>query len=382
MQNHGVISTDRRRGTTVRSSRGSIEGRYWQVPVPQGTLDIDLSTGTPDQALLPDIGAVLHRIHANVAVGSYLDAPVLPDLEAELRRTWPFVPEHMTVVDGAQDALDRLIAATVQIGDTVVVEQPTFPPLLDMLELAGAEVIGVPLDAEGIEVGALRHAVDERTSTIILQPRAHNPTGVSMSARRAHTIAEMLPPDTWVIEDDHSGEAAGVELATISALRPARSVLIRSYSKSHGPDLRIAAVGGAAAPLRTLERRRNLGPSWTSRLIQQILLEMLTDPEIVEQVAHAATTYSARRTEFAAALRSHGIVLNVGAGLNVAIPVPDEQAAVIYLAAHGIGAAPGRPFLVAPVDQDFIRLSIGSFAGSLVELAAHAAAASRAGLPR
>ena len=47
MQNHGVISTDRRRGTLVRSARGSIEGRYWQVPVPQGTLDIDLSTGTP-----------------------------------------------------------------------------------------------------------------------------------------------------------------------------------------------------------------------------------------------------------------------------------------------------------------------------------------------
>ncbi|MFT4988604.1 MAG: DNA-binding transcriptional MocR family regulator [Acidimicrobiales bacterium] len=380
MQNHGVISTNRRRGTLVRSARGSIEGRYWQVPVPQGTLDTDLSTGTPDQALLPDIGVVLHRIHADVAVGSYLDSPVLPDLEAELRRRWPFEPEHITVVDGAQDALDRLIGATVQIGDKVIVEQPTFPPLLDMLELAGAEVIGVELDDEGLRVEALEQAVTSKPSVLILQPRAHNPTGISMSARRARKIAKTLGPDTWVIEDDHSGDAAGVELASISALRPQRSVLIHSYSKSHGPDLRIAAIGGAAAPLRTLERRRSLGPSWTSRLTQQILLEMLTDPNIAAQVRFAAKTYQQRRRDFVSALATHDLELQIGAGLNIAVPVHDEQLAVVYLAAHGIGAAPGRPFLVNAIDQDFVRLSIGNFHGDPVSLAATVAAAARAGI--
>ena len=380
MQNHGVISTDRRRGTLVRSARGSIEGRYWQVPVPQGTLDIDLSTGTPDQTLLPDIGAVLHRIHADVAVGSYLDSPVLPELDAELRRRWPFEPEHITVVDGAQDALDRLIRCIVQIGDKVIVEQPTFPPLLDMLELAGADVIGVELDDEGLAIDALQRAVAFKPSAIILQPRAHNPTGISMSPQRAHKIATTLGPDTWVVEDDHSGDAAGVELACISALRPQRSVLIHSYSKSHGPDLRIAAIGGAAAPLRTLERRRSLGPSWTSRLTQKILLEMLTDPEITAQVRFAAKTYQQRRQDFVSALARHGIELRVGAGLNIAVPVHDEQLAVVYLAAHGIGAAPGRPFLVEAIEQDFIRLSIGSFHGDPETLAATVADAARAGI--
>ena len=379
MQNHGVISTDRRRGTTVRTSRGSIEGRYWQVPVPQGTLDIDLSTGTPDPELLPDIGIILHRIHAKVAVGSYLDAPVLPELEAELRRRWPFSPEHLTVVDGAQDALDRLIGALVQIGDAVVVEQPTFPPLLDMLELAGAEVIGVTLDHEGMQVDSLRTAVQANPRAVILQPRAHNPSGITMSATRAQAIAALLGPETWVIEDDHSGDAAGVALASVSALRPGRSLLIHSYSKSHGPDLRIAAIGGAAAPIRQLERRRSLGPSWTSRLTQQILLEMLTDPEIEAQVALAASTYKQRRTLFVNALGSHGVVIPVGAGLNMALPVRDEQSAVIYLAAHGIGAAPGRPFLVDAINYDFIRLSIGSYTGDPVTLAATVAAATRAG---
>ncbi len=188
-----------------------------------------------------------------------------------------------------------------------------------------------------------------------------------------------MGPETWVIEDDHSGDAAGVALASVSALRPGRSLLIHSYSKSHGPDLRIAAIGGAAAPIRQLERRRSLGPSWTSRLTQQILLEMLTDPEIEAQVALAASTYKQRRTLFVNALGSHGVVIPVGAGLNMALPVRDEQSAVIYLAAHGIGAAPGRPFLVDAINYDFIRLSIGSYTGDPVTLAATVAAATRAG---
>lgn len=379
MQNHGVILTDRRRGTTVRSSRGSVEGRYWQVPVPQGTFEIDLSTGTPDSELLPNIGKILKRIHADVAVGSYLDSPVLPRLEAELRQRWPFEPEHVTVVDGAQDALDRIIGALIQIGDRVIVEQPTFPPLLDMLELAGAEVIGVPLDRDGMELDAFASALEKSATAIFLQPRAHNPSGVTMSKKRAGALASLIDSDTWVIEDDHSGDASGVQLNSLAARRPDRSVLIHSYSKSHGPDLRIAAIGGAAAPLRTLERRRSLGPSWTSRLVQQILVEMLVDPEIEGQVRSAADIYLQRRQAFAAALAAHQIELDAGAGLNMAIPVRDEQVAVIYLAANGIGAAPGRPFLVEPADQDFIRLSIGNYRGDPVKLAEIVATAAGSG---
>ncbi|MDH3754647.1 MAG: GntR family transcriptional regulator, partial [Acidimicrobiia bacterium] len=48
LQSHGVIVTERRRGTTVRSTRAGLGGRYWQVPVEPGTIELDLSTGTPD----------------------------------------------------------------------------------------------------------------------------------------------------------------------------------------------------------------------------------------------------------------------------------------------------------------------------------------------
>ena len=377
MQDHGLIQTDRRRGTTVRSSRGSIDGRYWQVPVPAGTLDLDLSTGTPDPTLLPDLGAILNRIHTDVAVSSYVDAPVLPALEAELRRRWPFEPAHLTVVDGAQDALDRLVAAIIRIGDTVIVEQPTFPPLLDMLEIAGASVIGVPLDSDGLQLGALAEAAAASPTALIMQPRAHNPSGVSTTPERAAAISDLLGPEVWVIEDDHSGDVAGVDLASVSAHRPGRSLFIRSFSKSHGPDLRIAAVGGAAGPLRTLERRRSLGPSWTSRLVQRLLLEMLTDPLIEADIARAGETYRRRHETLVEALATHGVDAPAGTGLNLTVTVRDEQTAVVFLAANGIGVAPGRPFVAEQPSTrpDFIRLSIGNLPDDVDGLAATVAEA-------
>ena len=140
---HAVISTDRRRGTVVRSSRGDVQGRYWNVPVAPGTLTHDLSTGTPDPSLLPHLGPALERLQLETTITSYLDRPVIEKLEDHLRANWPFPPERLTIVDGAQDALDRTIAAHIHLGDPVIVEDPTFPPIIDMLELAGARIIGV-----------------------------------------------------------------------------------------------------------------------------------------------------------------------------------------------------------------------------------------------
>ena len=350
LQNHGAIETDRRRGTTVRPRRSGFGGRSWQVPVAPGTMDLDLSTGTPDATLLPEMGPILHELHADFTLTSYVDPPVLPALEDALRGLWPFEPEEVTVVDGAQDALDRTIGELVGLGDTVVVEDPTFPPLLDMLELAGADVVGVPLDAEGPRLDALTQCIADRDvapKALVIQPRAHNPTGVHISRRRTRAIADLVSARrTIVIEDDHSGGASGVELESVAEFVPEKVVHIHSFSKSHGPDLRIAAIAGPASVVGPIVRRRQLGPSWTSRLIQEILLTMLQDARVEARIADAAAAYRERRATLASMLAEHGVTVEPGVGLNMWIPVEDEQRAVVALAAHGVGVAPGGPFRV------------------------------------
>ena len=68
---------------------------------------------------------------------------------------------------------------------------------------------------------------------------------------------------------------------------PAQTVHVRSFSKSHGPDLRLAAVGGAAEVIDAVTTRRMLGPGWSSRILQSVLLAMLGDPKTIEQIEAA-----------------------------------------------------------------------------------------------
>ena len=371
LRDRGVIETDRRRGTRIRRTASTDGGRYWHVPVEPGTLALDLSTGTPDPALLPALATALSQLQVDLGASSYLDEPVVPELSAVLRKQWPFPPEALTVVNGAQDAIDRLIGAVVRFGDRVVVEDPTFPPLLDLLDLAGATVIGVKIDDAGMCPLALADALRDEPVAIFLQPRAHNPTGVSLSVDRADAIANLVAgTSTLVVEDDHSGAVAGADLHSIGTRLPHQCVHIRSFSKSHGPDLRLAAVGGAAAPIDALVRRRQLGPSWTSRLLQRVLLDLLGDKRVQHGVADAERAYAERRTNLISALQERGIEIpTTGSGLNLWVPVRDERDAVVALAAQGIGVAPGSPFKVHDPDHHHVRVTISALPADVSELA-------------
>ncbi|MEL7208456.1 MAG: aminotransferase class I/II-fold pyridoxal phosphate-dependent enzyme, partial [Actinomycetota bacterium] len=264
--------------------------------------------------------------------------------------------------------------------DAVVVTDPEFPTLLDRLDLAGARTIGVAMDDHGPIVADLAAALREEPVALFLQPRAHNPSGVTISAERAATLAELVRGrELVVVEDDHSASVAGAPLHSLGSFCPRQVVHIRSFSKSHGPDLRLAAVGGAAGPIDALARRRRLGPSWSSRLLQELLVVMLDDPATVDLVAAAEAEYARRRSVLGAVLGEHGVAVAAGAGLNLWLPVVDEQVALITLAANGIGAAPGAPFRTGGRSSaPHLRVSVGTAAGELEELGRRLAQAASA----
>jgi DNA-binding transcriptional MocR family regulator len=363
----GAIQTRGRSGTFVAGAAPARQRlRYAQLGgLPAGT-GRDFSTGVPDHDLLPDLTAALKRIGAHrrslSAMTSYLDAPVLPALEAALLARWPFPPERMTVVDGALDALDRIIGAVVRFGDHVLVENPTFPAILDLLDAVGATVVGVPLSPAGLDPPALAAALAEhRPVALFLQPRAHNPTGVSMSGSRASELALVLAghPGVTVVEDDHAGDIASAPPVSLGSYLPTRTVHVSSFSKSHGPDLRLAAVGGPAALIDAVADRRLIGPGWSSRILQAVLLDLLSSASAAGQVAVARAEYARRRSLLCTALGERGLAVSADDGINMWIPVDDQQTAMVALAAHGIGVAPGAPFLVSPGGGDHVRLTVG-----------------------
>jgi DNA-binding transcriptional MocR family regulator len=332
-------------------------------PDDRGHFRIDLSTGTPDAALLPDLGPALAHVSGRSLTSTYLDHAVLPDLEAALRNSWPFRPEELTVVDGALDALDRIAQVVVHLGDRVVVEHPTFPPLLDLLDRLGAVVVGVPLDDEGMRLEELERALATSPTALFLQPRAQNPTGVTMTASRAEEIARLVAASPngdriVVVEDDHSGDIAIGEPVSVGRHLPRRTVHIRSYSKSHGPDLRLAAVAGAGDVITAAANRRMLGPGWSSRILQAVLVELLADDSTLRALEHARTEYAERRRRVVEILSASGVTTTGRDGINLWVHVIDERAALVSLAAQGIGAAPGEPFMVDE-HPPAMRLTVG-----------------------
>lgn len=371
----GAIDTRGRLGTFVvgpPAARGP--RRYRSISQVHGSFALDLSTGTPDPELLPGLAPVLARVSTRALTTSYLDDPVLPELGEVLDETWPFRPEALTVVDGALDALDRVVTTLVRLGDRVLVEEATFPPLLDLLEQLGAEIVGVEVDADGIVPASLEAALEVDPVALFTQPRAHNPLGISASPKRIATLAKMLRLSAMtIVEDDHAGEIAAAALASFGRHLPARTILIRSFSKSHGPDLRLSAVGGAGEPIHRMADRRMLGPGWSSRLLQAVLAELLTDPRTVETVAEARLEYARRRTALTTALAARDVSCTGVDGINLWVEVDDERAAQLGMAARGIGVAPGSPFLVAPARQDHLRITVGLVRGGAEELADHVA---------
>ncbi|WP_457254207.1 aminotransferase class I/II-fold pyridoxal phosphate-dependent enzyme [Pedococcus sp. P5_B7] len=380
----GAVHADGRRGTTILDQGGATGGRYRQALRHESVFTLDLSTGVPDPALLPSLGAVLAQLTSAPTTGSYLDDPVLPALADTLRQDWPYPAANLAVVDGAMDAMDLIVRTTLRFGDRVVVEDPGFPPLVDLLESVGVQLVGLPLDDEGLELGALKQALREPAAAVFLQPRAQNPVGVTMTTARAQAIAALLDgTETLVVEDDSAAGLSSEALVSLGRWRPEHTAYIRSFSKSHGPDLRLAALSAPAALHRALTARRELGQGWSSRLLQQVLLGLLTSETARTEVARASLTYAARRAHVVDALAARGVAVPGTEGINIWVPVQDETAAVVRLASRGIGVAAGAPFRLGAAEVGstggHVRVTVGAATGDLDAVADALADAALAG---
>jgi DNA-binding transcriptional MocR family regulator len=371
-----TIRTDGRRGTTIADRRRPGSPRYRRALDHAVPLRLELSTGVPDPELLPDLAAALRHTGAPAAPASYLDDPVVAELGALLRADWPYPVDDLAVVDGAMDGLDLVTRALLDVGERVAVESPGFPPLLDLLEASGAELVGVPVDAEGLSAEALRAA--GRVRAIYVQPRAQNPTGVSLTAARAGELAALAREwNAVVVEDDSAGAVAASEPVSVGRHVPERTVHVRSFAKSHGPDLRLAALSAPPELAARVQGLRQLGQGWTSRLLQRVLHTLLTDPDAVDTVAHAREAYRERRARLVAALAEQAIEVGGSDGLNIWVPVADETAAVARLAGRGIGVAPGAPFAARTGQPPHVRVTAGLVRAGYAELAAEIADAAR-----
>lgn len=342
LRERGLITTRGRLGTAV--SLGPPLPTRGPMHVPSGVRN--LADGNPDPALLPSLGAALARLDPTPLL--YGSAPNLPALLEVARHQFAAdrIPnEALTVVGGAMDAFERLLTAHLNRGDRLAIEDPGHANLIDLAGALGLEIEAVRVDDDGPLPEDLRQALKRGVRAVAITPRAQNPTGATLTERRATELSELLQPfpDTLVIEDDHSGPLAGTPAHTL-ARSLERWAVIRSASKALGPDLRLAIVAGDAITVGRVEGRRLLGTGWVSNILQHLVASLWADPHVHRLLATAADTYRQRRTALLDALTGCGIAAHGRSGLNVWIPVAEEHAPSRLLFDAGWAVSPGERF--------------------------------------
>jgi DNA-binding transcriptional MocR family regulator len=344
LRERGLVSANTRLGTRVASQpplrvRGA-------TPLPAGVRD--LASGNPDPALLPPLEPALARLDpVHKLYGGPVKLPRLAELAREDFAADGIIGD-IAVAGGALDGIERLLQTQLRPGDQVIIEDPSWPRINDLVRAVGLRPEPVPVDQRGLIPAGLERALGRGARAVIVTPRGQNPTGAAVDPERGDALRRLLGahPGALVIEDDYVAAVAGVPYVPLHAASP-RWAVIRSLSKVLGPDLRIAPMAGDALTISQVEGRQLLGAGWVSHLLQQTAAELWASQETRALLDRAERSYAQRRAALITALTRRGIIAS-GGGLGVWIPLteqtPGESATTQRLLDRGWAVSPGERF--------------------------------------
>ncbi|GAA1899574.1 PLP-dependent aminotransferase family protein [Streptantibioticus ferralitis] len=325
----------------------------------------DLKPGTPDLAAFPRTAwlaatrqALADARHSHLGYG---DPAGLPELRAELAaylgrvRAAVAAPERVVVVSGVAQSLALLATVLAARGHRrLAVEDPGSPGALALLRAHGFDPVGVPVDAEGMDVAKL---ADSGATVALVTPAHQYPTGVVLSPRRRAALAEWAGAvDGLVLEDDYDAEFRydREPVGCLQGLAPDRVVHLGSLSKALAPGLRL---GWAVVPewlvgeFREAKRYADLG---TGALDQLAFAGLLTSGAYDRHLRAMRGRYRARRDALVEALARRlpaADVRGVAAGLHLYLDLPRdaaEAAVVTACAERGLGVEAVAPMRLTP----------------------------------
>ena len=398
LQTAGWVEATVGRGTYVSHDvNGHSFGRGMVALTPDGVInDIlqlnqivglrSMASASPDPRLFPaeEFWATLAELQSDaLAMVSYSSSQGDPQLRVEIsqdlaERGIDVTPDEVLVVAGVTQGLALISRTLAQVGDTILVEQPTYLGLLHTLKLHGVNAVGVALDEEGPILSDLEQAIQQhRPRFFYTVPTFQNPTGRCMSLERRLALLDICANyGVIVVEDDIYGRLAydAPSPPPLYALDTRGQVIfVSSYSKVLMPGLRLGFV---IAPQRWADRLLSLRRATdlcSPTLLQRALAHFLRSGGLKRHLRRVLPIYRERRNTLVTALQRtlppaiRWVQPQGGfcAWLTMPAyhPFSDLEQALLR---QGWAVTPGEVFLAEPAQLKSIRICFGTLTPDVI----------------
>jgi 2-aminoadipate transaminase len=255
--------------------------------------------------------AILEDGRAVLPYGPSGGLPALRQIVAERlgMRGVQIGPENVLILTGSIQGLHLVGRITLDHGDTIVTEAPTFMGALAAWEHQQPNYLTIPVDEHGMVVEALADALrsgkaNRHPKFVYLMPTFQNPSGVSLTLHRRQRLLEIAQEhDLLIVEDDPYGEFWFDDV--MGAMPPVKSlpgadervIYLGTFSKILAPGVRLAYAVAAPATIELLSRAKRGIDFHSDTLLQQAVVHLIRDPEFdfEAHVVEGRQLYKARR---------------------------------------------------------------------------------------
>ncbi len=289
-------------------------------------------------------------------------------------------PEQVIIVSGTRQGLDLTARLLLEPGDAVWLENPGFPGLRGPLIAAGARLVPLPVDAEGLDLAQADRA--QKPRLICVTPSHQFPLGMTMSlARRLALIERALADNAWIFEDDYDSEwrYRGRPQAALQGLdADGRVIYAGSFSKVLFASLRVGYLVVPPGALEAFRRARATLDDQPSLIAQPALAAFLAEGHFASYLRRQRRIYRARQERaLEAAARHLGGLLEVPpdpGGLHlIGYSTPalarrmDDREASRRAAAHGVEVPPLSDYWIGRARRQGLMLGYATLPEAAIE---------------
>jgi GntR family transcriptional regulator / MocR family aminotransferase len=241
--------------------------------------------------------------------------------------------DQVVIVNSTQQALDLVARLLLDPGDVVWFEEPGYMSARHAFQAAGARLVPIPVDDQGLDVVAGRAlAADARLAYVT--PSHQYPLGVTLSLERRIALLEWAAQgDRWILEDDYDSELRyeGLPHAAVQGIDgTGRVIYAGTFNKILFPTLRVAYLVLPQQLVEAFARAKMLIDGYVPSLTQRVLAEFLAEGHFASHVRRVRGLFRERRDGFLAAAAQHlphDVAIGpAAAGMHVTLRFPADMA--------------------------------------------------------